>query len=62
MAAVTAVQAELAGILVHVCVVDQPPVTWGRLNGHPVSTGILKLRDGLDILADHYGARRRAAA
>jgi Domain of unknown function (DUF6456) len=62
MAAVAAVQAGLAGILVHVCVVDQPVNLWGPLNGYPVTAGILRLHTGLDILADYYGARRRAAA
>jgi Domain of unknown function (DUF6456) len=62
LAAVMAVEPELAGILMHAVVCDEPPGTWGQLNGHPVTDGILKLRDGLDILVDYYGARRRVAA
>jgi Domain of unknown function (DUF6456) len=35
MATVVAVEPELAGILMHVCVVDQPVSLWGPLNGYP---------------------------
>jgi hypothetical protein len=60
-AAMAALEAELAGIVVHVCLVDQPVSSWGPLNGHPVRVGILRLRDGLDALSNHYAAARFAA-
>jgi hypothetical protein len=58
--AVLAVE-ELASIVLHVCVVDQPVTSWRPLNGHPVRVGIARLRDSLDALADHYGAWRHSA-
>jgi hypothetical protein len=51
----------LAPILVHVCITDQPPSHWGPLNGKAATDGLPLLRLGLDALAWHYSAHRRAA-
>jgi hypothetical protein len=45
------------GILVHVCVTDLSPTSWGPLNGKAAADGPPLLRAALDILAAHYNKR-----
>jgi Domain of unknown function (DUF6456) len=49
----------LSGILLHVCICDEPATAWGPLNGRAASHGVPVLLVALDALCDHYDRRRR---
>ena len=60
--ALRAVGRQLAGVLVHVCLTDQPARDWAVGVGGPPQAGILVLRLALDALADVYEKGRAAPA
>jgi hypothetical protein len=52
----------LSGIIVHVCITDEPAMAWAPLNGKAATDALPLLRQGLDALVWHYNERRQAAA
>ena len=44
----------LAGILVHVCLCDEPARDWATARGDAPQAGVVVLRLGLDALADYW--------
>lgn len=44
----------LSGILVHVCICDEPARAWATARGQAPQGGIVVLRLALDALADHW--------